>query len=141
MITVTSLEAQNKFGQLLDKAQREPVMITRHGRPAAFIVSPQDMDELINARRKRSKAVEEFEAFFAESDKHLKPAARKLREYELNAALAQSHADVAAWRYVEETAQEHMARLDALLAAPGDGATSARTSAVAKKAGRRPPGA
>ena len=41
MISVTSVEAQNRFGQLLDLARREPVTVTRHGRPAAFIVSPQ----------------------------------------------------------------------------------------------------
>lgn len=66
-----------------------------------------------------------------------------LRECELDAALAQSQADVAAGRYVVETAQEHMARLDALLAAEGDGARtgSAAKKAVAKKAGRRPPAA
>lgn len=34
MITVTSVEAQNRFGQLLDTVQREPVVITRHGRMA-----------------------------------------------------------------------------------------------------------
>jgi prevent-host-death family protein len=50
MITVTSVEAQNKFGQLLDNAQREPVIITRHGRPAAYMISPQDMKELQEAR-------------------------------------------------------------------------------------------
>lgn len=31
MITVTSVEAQSKFGQLLDTVQRESVVITRHG--------------------------------------------------------------------------------------------------------------
>ena len=31
MITITSVEAQNSFGQLLDTVQREPVTITRHG--------------------------------------------------------------------------------------------------------------
>jgi prevent-host-death family protein len=51
---MTSVEAQNRFGQLLDAAQREPVAITRHGRKAAFIVSPQDMAELTNARNKSS---------------------------------------------------------------------------------------
>lgn len=70
-----------------------------------------------------------------------------LRECELDAALAQSQADVAAGRYVVETAQEHMARLETLLPAKGDGAASARTGsaakkkAVAKKAGRRSPAA
>jgi prevent-host-death family protein len=56
MLTMTSVEAQNRFGQLLDAAQREPVAITRHGRKAAFIVSPQDMAELTKARDKSANA-------------------------------------------------------------------------------------
>ncbi|MBW8065838.1 MAG: type II toxin-antitoxin system prevent-host-death family antitoxin, partial [Ferrovum sp.] len=43
MRTVTSVEAQNRFGELLDNAQREPVTITRRGRPVAFLLSPADM--------------------------------------------------------------------------------------------------
>lgn len=35
MISVTSVEAQNRFGQLLDMARREPVTVTRHGFGAA----------------------------------------------------------------------------------------------------------
>ena len=38
-----------------------------------------------------------------------------LRECELDVALAQSHADEAAGRYIAESAQAHMERLDALL--------------------------
>jgi len=38
-----------------------------------------------------------------------------LRECELDAALAQSRADEAAGRYISESAEVHMARLDALL--------------------------
>jgi prevent-host-death family protein len=56
MITVTSVEAQNHFGQLLDSAQREPVSITRRGRPAAYMISPQEMEELLEARRLRGQA-------------------------------------------------------------------------------------
>jgi antitoxin Phd len=52
MITITSVAAQNKFGQLLDIVQREPVAITRHGRPTAFIVSPQEMQDVLDARRR-----------------------------------------------------------------------------------------
>ncbi len=59
MLTMTSVEAQNRFGQLLDAAQREPIIITRHGRTAAFIVSPQDMAELTQARNKSGKAAAE----------------------------------------------------------------------------------
>lgn len=40
-----------------------------------------------------------------------------LRECEIDAALAQSRADVAAGRFVAETAEQHMARLEGMLAA------------------------
>ena len=83
MITVTSAEAQNRFGQLLDTVQREPVTITRHGRTAAFIVSPQDMQELQDARRKRGNAVQAFEAYFAKADGALTPAARELSDTDI----------------------------------------------------------
>ena len=47
MIKMTSLQAQNKFGELIDTSQREPVVITRHGRPISIVMSsngkPQDI--------------------------------------------------------------------------------------------------
>jgi PHD/YefM family antitoxin component YafN of YafNO toxin-antitoxin module len=68
MITLTSVEAQNGFGKLLDTVQREAVAITRHRRSAAFIVSPTDMDELLDVRRRRSAAVAEFEEWSARAE-------------------------------------------------------------------------
>ena len=44
MRTMTSVEAQNRFGELLDAAQREPVIITRRGRPVVYVVSQQEYD-------------------------------------------------------------------------------------------------
>jgi antitoxin Phd len=80
MLTVTSVEAQNRFGQLLDAVQREPITITRHGRTAEFIVSPQDMDALNNVRSKRSKAVAELEAWSRRADAAALPAAADLTD-------------------------------------------------------------
>ncbi len=40
MITMTSLDAQSRFGELVDTAQREPVLITRRGRPVSVMLSP-----------------------------------------------------------------------------------------------------
>ena len=42
MRTISSAEAQNHFGLLLDTAQREPITITRRGRPVAYLLSPQE---------------------------------------------------------------------------------------------------
>jgi len=63
MVTMTSVEAQNGFGKLLDTVQREAVTIARHGRPTAFVVSPRDLEELLDSRRKRSAAVADLEAW------------------------------------------------------------------------------
>lgn len=39
MRTMTSLDAQNHFGELIDTSQREPVLITRRGRPVSLVLS------------------------------------------------------------------------------------------------------
>ena len=84
MIIVTSVEAQNRFGQLLDTVQREPVTITRHGRTAAFIVSPQDMQDLQAARTtKRQTAVEAFEAWSNKAATTALPAAAELTDEDI----------------------------------------------------------
>lgn len=81
MITVTSVDAQNRFGQLLDTVQREPVIITRHGRTAAFMVSPQDMQDLQDARNsKRQSAAQAFEAWSQRAASTALPAAAELSD-------------------------------------------------------------
>lgn len=55
-----------------------------------------------------------------------------LRECELDAALAQSQADVGAGRFVTESAQQHVARLDALLALEGGSAQATAKSLRAR---------
>lgn len=84
MISVTSVEAQNRFGQLLDMARREPVSVTRHGRPAAFIVSPQDMEELLDVRVRRSRAVEALESWSARASTIAPAAAAELSDDDVN---------------------------------------------------------
>ena len=44
--TMTSKEAKQSFGRLLDTAQREPVAITRNGRDVAVVLSRQDYERL-----------------------------------------------------------------------------------------------
>ena len=53
MLTLTSVEAQSRFGELIDRSQREPVQVTRRGRPVAYVICDQDMQALndLSARR------------------------------------------------------------------------------------------
>lgn len=84
MITVTSMEAQNRFGQLLDTVQREPVTITRHGRTAAFMISAQDMQALQASQvSKRQTAVEAFDAWSKKAAATALPAAADLTDEEV----------------------------------------------------------
>ncbi len=46
MRIMAALEAKNRFGELLDTAQREPVTIEKHGRAVAVVVSAEDYKEI-----------------------------------------------------------------------------------------------
>lgn len=60
-----------------------------------------------------------------------------LRECELEAALAESRADIAAGRFVVESAEQHVARLQAAIAAEGVVAAKAAASTPPLPAKRR----
>lgn len=48
VITMSSVEAQNGFGTLLDKSQREIVSVTHRGRVTALVMSPQVLQDYID---------------------------------------------------------------------------------------------
>ena len=81
---MTSVEARNRFREVLDTAQREPIAITRHGSPTAFIISARDMRELLNARQRRGKAVAEMDAWSARAKNRATAAADHLTDDEVN---------------------------------------------------------
>jgi antitoxin Phd len=56
MITKSSTEVQNNFGEMLDIAQREPIAITRHGRIVAFMISARDMEEFFAMKKQTISA-------------------------------------------------------------------------------------
>jgi len=63
MIVVTSAEAQNRFGELIDRAQREPVEITRRGRVVAYVVSEHDLKALKDLSKRREEAVSWYASY------------------------------------------------------------------------------
>lgn len=50
MLTMASVEAPNGFGNLLDKAQRQMVSVTRQGRAVALVMSPEVLEDYVDAR-------------------------------------------------------------------------------------------
>lgn len=47
MKVMTAREAKNHFGEFLDAAQREPVVITKNNRPVGIMVSIQDAADTV----------------------------------------------------------------------------------------------
>lgn len=48
MKIVSSKDAQNAFGHLLDTVQREPVMVTRRNRPVSVMLSMDNLPAIFN---------------------------------------------------------------------------------------------
>jgi prevent-host-death family protein len=53
MRKISSIDAKNRFGQLLAAAQRAPVTVTRKGRPAAVVMSVEDYERMREAAWER----------------------------------------------------------------------------------------
>lgn len=47
MAAITATEAKNKFGQVLEMAQAEPVRIQKNGRDVAIMLSPEQYGALV----------------------------------------------------------------------------------------------
>ena len=93
MQQVTSAEAQNRFGKLLDMAQREPVAITRHGRTAGYVISVQDMALLANVRSQREQAVRDLQEYWRRLDAERPADAPELTEDEIARVVAEVRAE------------------------------------------------
>lgn len=63
MIAFTSAEAQNRFGELIDRSQRKPIQITRRGRTVAYVVSEHDMKEVVDIHKRREDAAQWYSAY------------------------------------------------------------------------------
>jgi len=56
MQNVSAHDAKARFGQLLDTARHEPVVIERHGRAVAVVVSKEEYDALNDIKLQQLRA-------------------------------------------------------------------------------------
>jgi len=47
MAEITATDAKNRFGQVLEMAQAEPVRIQKNGRDVAIVLSPEQYAQLV----------------------------------------------------------------------------------------------
>ena len=55
-MNVTATEAKNRFGQVLEQAQRQPVVIEKAGRPHSVVLSVEQYEALLQQRQRGSAA-------------------------------------------------------------------------------------
>ena len=59
MKAITAKDAKNRFGELMDTVQREPVSIEKHGRPVAVVLSEVEYEKMKLERLRAILAVGE----------------------------------------------------------------------------------
>ena len=60
MKTMTAAKAKTHFGQFLDAAQREPVLITKKSRPVGVMFSMQDIEDTVWGEKARKAHAEGY---------------------------------------------------------------------------------
>lgn len=70
---ISSTEAQNQFGKLLEDAQKEPVMIQKNGRDQVVVISASEYEEIQKLTdntnmimKLHEESIEEFSELYTE---------------------------------------------------------------------------
>lgn len=65
MLTVNVTDARSRLPELLDRSRTEAVLLERHGRPAAVVLSPEQYEKMMDALEDAEDALA-FDAAIAE---------------------------------------------------------------------------
>lgn len=82
MIVMTSVEAQRRFGEVIDQAQREPIEITLRGHPVAYVIAEHDLKGLQDLHQRREAAVQWYRRYQSSNVNH--PDAAALTDEDIN---------------------------------------------------------
>ena len=63
-MNVSATDAKNRFGQLLEQAQRQPVVIEKAGRRHSVLISAEMYDRLVASQRATPALNPEAQAFY-----------------------------------------------------------------------------
>ena len=63
MITITSAYAETHFGEVLNQAQQEPVMLTAQRQTVAYLLSPIEFEKLLAEQKHRDNAVVNYQHY------------------------------------------------------------------------------
>jgi antitoxin Phd len=67
MKTISALDAKNRFGELIEAAQRQPVAVTRNGRPSVIVLSADSYERRRRIARDRVRQAMDRAGAYAEA--------------------------------------------------------------------------
>lgn len=70
MLTVTSTEAQTRFGDLIQFTKKEPVRVTHQNGAVVYIVDEQLFQELVDIQTRRSEAASWYRDYQRDFEKN-----------------------------------------------------------------------
>lgn len=79
MMTVTSVELQKHFGPVREKALKEPVTVTHHGRESLVVLSIEEFNRLKSLDTRKHYYAWELPEDLAEALKSAKPSPESMR--------------------------------------------------------------
>lgn len=65
MKIMTARDIKNRFGEFLDSAQREPILVTKNNRPVGIMISVEDAAESLAAHVRAGKKAPGYDAWLA----------------------------------------------------------------------------
>ena len=82
MKTYAARDAKNKFGEVLDEAQHQPVTVTRNGRPIGAVVNMRALEKLLELERREAQKeiLKNLKVLQSETKKRPKPTRAQLRD-------------------------------------------------------------
>lgn len=63
MITITSTYAETHFGEVINQAKQEPIVLTTKGRTVAYLLSPEELEKLLLEQKHRDNAVLNYQHY------------------------------------------------------------------------------
>ena len=81
-MNVTATDAKNRFGQVLEQAQRQPVVIEKAGRPHSVVLSVEQYEALL-PKRQRGSAATAGKRFYAQYKEWVDEQNQRFEKYGL----------------------------------------------------------
>lgn len=84
MLTLPLNETDTRLREVAKTAQREPVTLLENGKPLVIVVTPADLERLVQEQAERAEIVAEYDAYMEKVRREASPAVEELTDELVN---------------------------------------------------------